>query len=94
MPARLLACLLADAYEKHSSLSVGLSRLRCYHFPSPLIGGGHLVRVMKSGVSAEELARIAGVKAATVRKIAHELLELLEQDVESRAVAVGGVIGS
>jgi DNA-directed RNA polymerase specialized sigma24 family protein len=34
---------------------------------------------MKSGVSAEELAKIAGVKATTVRKTAHELLELLEQ---------------
>jgi DNA-directed RNA polymerase specialized sigma24 family protein len=42
---------------------------------------------MKSGVSAKELAKIAGVKAATVRKIAHELLELLERDLESRGVA-------
>jgi len=43
---------------------------------------------MKSGVSAEELAKIAGVKATTVRKIAHELLELLERDLESHGVAV------
>ena len=42
---------------------------------------------MKSGVSAEELAKIAGVKAATVRKIAHELLELLELDLEGHSVA-------
>ena len=46
---------------------------------------------MKSGVSAEELAKIAGVKAATVRKIAHELLELLERDLESHGVAARGV---
>jgi len=49
---------------------------------------------MKSGVSAEELAKIAGVKAATVRKIARELLELLERDLESHGVAATEVAGS
>ncbi|HYB75395.1 MAG TPA: hypothetical protein VEC08_00400 [Nitrososphaerales archaeon] len=43
---------------------------------------------MKSGVSAEELAKIAGVKATTVRRVAFELLELLELDLESHGVAV------
>ncbi|HYB75509.1 MAG TPA: hypothetical protein VEC08_00985 [Nitrososphaerales archaeon] len=42
---------------------------------------------MRSSVTAEELARVAGVKAATVRRIAHELLELLERDLESHGVA-------
>jgi DNA-directed RNA polymerase specialized sigma24 family protein len=46
---------------------------------------------MESGVSAEELAKIAGVKATTVRKIAHELLELLERDLESQGVTVRSV---
>ena len=46
---------------------------------------------MKSGVSAEELAKIAGVRAASVRRTAHELLELLERDLESRGVAVSEV---
>lgn len=41
---------------------------------------------MKSGVSAEELAKIAGVKATTVRKTAHELFELLERDLKSRVL--------
>ena len=49
---------------------------------------------MKSGVSAEDLAKIAGVKAATIRKIAHELLELLERDLESHGVMVGEVDSS
>ena len=42
---------------------------------------------MKSGVSAEELAKIAGVKATTVRKIAHDLLEPLGRDPESHDVS-------
>ena len=35
---------------------------------------------MGFSVSAEELARIAGVKVTTVRRTAHELLEVLERD--------------
>jgi len=46
---------------------------------------------MRSRVSAEELAKIAGVKATTIRKIAHELLELLERDLERQGVTVRGV---
>jgi len=53
-----------------------------------------VVLVMKSGVSAEELAKIAGVKATTVRQIAHELLELLEHDLEAHGVAVKEANGS
>jgi len=41
---------------------------------------------MKSKVSAEELAKIAGVKAATIRKIAYELLEIMERDLERQGV--------
>jgi DNA-directed RNA polymerase specialized sigma24 family protein len=43
---------------------------------------------MRSSVSAEELAKIAGVKVTTVRKTAHELLELLKRDLESHGVSV------
>ena len=39
-------------------------------------------------MSAEKLAEIAGVKVTTVRRTAHELLELLMQDLESHGVAV------
>ena len=44
-------------------------------------------------MSAEELAKIAGVKATTVRKIAYELLELLERDLENHGVSVKEVDG-
>jgi len=43
---------------------------------------------MRSSVSAEELAKIAGVKVTTVRRTAHELLELLERDLQGQGVAV------
>jgi hypothetical protein len=46
---------------------------------------------MRSNVSAEEPGKIAGVKATTVRKIAHELLELMERDLESQGVATRAV---
>ena len=49
---------------------------------------------MKSGVSAEELAKIAGVKATTVRRIAHELLELLERNLEIHVIAAKEVDSS
>ncbi|MDG6990421.1 MAG: hypothetical protein JRM99_03245 [Nitrososphaerota archaeon] len=35
-----------------------------------------------TATSAEELARIAGVKAETLRRTAKELFELLERDLE------------
>ena len=35
-----------------------------------------------TATSAEELARIAGVKAETLRRIARELFELLARDLE------------
>ena len=41
------------------------------------------VLTMRSRASEEELAKIAGVKVTTVRRTAHELLELLERDLES-----------
>jgi hypothetical protein len=49
---------------------------------------------MRPRVSAERLAEIAGVKATTVRRLADELLELLEQDLESQGVTVRGVDSS
>jgi len=48
---------------------------------------------MRSSVSAEELAKIAGVKATTVRRTAHELLELLKRDLERQGVTVRRVDG-
>jgi DNA-directed RNA polymerase specialized sigma24 family protein len=39
-----------------------------------------------TATSAEELARIAGVKAETVRRTAKELFELLERDLKIRGV--------
>jgi len=41
---------------------------------------------MTSAVSAEELAKLAGVSASTVRKIANELLEVLKTDFESQGI--------
>lgn len=49
---------------------------------------------MRSTATMEELARIAGVKADTVRRTARELLELLERDLRSQGTAIGGVEGS
>jgi DeoR/GlpR family transcriptional regulator of sugar metabolism len=37
---------------------------------------------MRSSVSAEKLAEIAGVEPATIRRLAHDLLELPKQDLE------------
>ena len=39
-------------------------------------------RIVMTATSAEELARIAGVKAETLRRIARELFELLARDLE------------
>lgn len=36
---------------------------------------------MKSAITMEELARIAGVKATTVRKAVREIVEVLEREV-------------
>jgi DNA-directed RNA polymerase specialized sigma24 family protein len=55
---------------------------------------GRFVLDMRSRVSAEELAKIAGVKVTTVRRTAHELLELLERDLESQGIAVRGIESS
>ena len=49
---------------------------------------------MRPRVSAERLAEIAGVEATTVRRLADELIELLEQDLENKVVVVRGVDGS
>lgn len=42
---------------------------------------------MKSAVSAEKLARIAGVKVETVRRMLRELFDLLQQDSEIGALS-------
>lgn len=39
-----------------------------------------------TATSAEELAKIAGVKADTLRRTAKELFELLERDLEIRGL--------
>jgi hypothetical protein len=44
----------------------------------------------RSRVCEEELAKIACVKVETVHRTAHELLELLERDLECHGVAVKG----
>jgi len=49
---------------------------------------------MRPRVSAERLAEIAGVEATTVRRLADELIELLEQDFENKVVVVSGVDSS
>lgn len=39
-----------------------------------------------TAITAEELAKIAGVKSETVRRTAKELFELLERDLELRGL--------
>ena len=45
---------------------------------------------MESGVTVKELAQLAGVGETTVSRIAKELLELLERDLQGQGAEVRG----
>ena len=68
-------------------VSASLSPTESLQHSFRLTGGNSLRPRHEIGCERGRAAKITGVKATTVRKIAHELLELLERDLERQSVS-------